>query len=66
MALFAALTGDAHPLHYDPELSRSTRFGQPVAHGLHLAALTALCAETALEEPAWAILMLDPARLSGA
>jgi len=39
---FAALTGDRHPIHYDAEYARSTRFGRPVAHGLHLAALTAL------------------------
>lgn len=39
---FAALTGDKHPLHYDDEYARSTRFGRPVVHGLHLMALTAL------------------------
>jgi acyl dehydratase len=39
---FAGLTGDAHPMHYDPAFSTTTRFGKPVAHGLHLLALTAL------------------------
>src|SRR5580704_5735383 len=39
---FAALTGDAHPLHYDDEYAKSTRFGRPIVHGLHLMALTAL------------------------
>src|ERR1700733_6601423 len=39
---FAALTGDAHPLHYDDEYAKTTRFGRPVVHGLHLMALTAL------------------------
>ena len=39
---FASLTGDAHPIHYDPEYARQTRFGRPIVHGLHLMALTAL------------------------
>src|SRR5262249_2387250 len=40
--LFAQMTGDAHPLHYDPEYAKATRFGAPLAHGLLLMALTAL------------------------
>jgi 3-hydroxybutyryl-CoA dehydratase len=39
---FAALTGDAHPLHYDEAYAAQTRFKRPVAHGLLLMALTAL------------------------
>lgn len=39
---FAALTGDAHPIHYDAEYARQTPFGRPVVHGLHLMGLTAL------------------------
>jgi acyl dehydratase/molybdopterin converting factor small subunit len=39
---FAGLTGDSHPLHYDVEYAKNTRFGRPVAHGLMLAAMTAL------------------------
>jgi len=27
---FAALTGDAHPLHYDDEYAKTTRFGRPI------------------------------------
>ena len=46
---FAALTDDAHPLHYDDEYAKTTRFGRPIVHGLHLMALTALGA-TALSE----------------
>lgn len=46
---FAALTGDSHPIHYDDEYARQTRFGRPVVHGLHLMALTALGA-TSLSE----------------
>jgi 3-hydroxybutyryl-CoA dehydratase len=46
---FAALTGDAHPLHYDDEYAKTTRFGRPIVHGLHLMALTALGA-TAFSE----------------
>src|SRR4030095_15928418 len=40
--LFAQITGDPHPLHYDAEYARSTRFGAPIAHGLLLTAITAL------------------------
>src|SRR5436190_9031873 len=39
---FAALTGDKHPLHYNDDYAKSTRFGRPIVHGLHLMALTAL------------------------
>jgi 3-hydroxybutyryl-CoA dehydratase len=47
--VFAALTGDRHPIHYDAEYARTTRFGRPIVHGLHLMSLTALGA-TALSE----------------
>lgn len=39
---FAALTGDKHPIHYDDDYAKATRFGRPIVHGLHLMALTAL------------------------
>src|SRR5581483_7219483 len=39
---FSGLTGDNHPIHYDVEYAKQTRFGRPLAHGLLLAALTAL------------------------
>jgi 3-hydroxybutyryl-CoA dehydratase len=39
---FAAMTGDAHPIHYDPAYAAKTRFGKPIAHGLLLTSLTAL------------------------
>jgi 3-hydroxybutyryl-CoA dehydratase len=38
---FAALTGDKHPIHYDPAFAAKTTFGRPVAHGLLLTAMTA-------------------------
>jgi 3-hydroxybutyryl-CoA dehydratase len=44
---FAGLTGDNHPIHYDVEYARATRFGKPLAHGLLLASLTALGASSA-------------------
>ena len=47
---FAALTGDAHPIHYDDEHAKSTRFGRPIVHGLHLMALTALGATPLSEQ----------------
>ena len=34
---FSGLTGDSHPIHYDVEYARTTRFGKPLAHGLLLA-----------------------------
>jgi acyl dehydratase len=39
---FAALTSDKHPIHYDAAYAANSKFGRPVAHGLLLAALTAL------------------------
>ena len=40
--LFARMTGDAHPLHYDAEYAKNTPFGKPLAHGLLLMSMTAL------------------------
>jgi 3-hydroxybutyryl-CoA dehydratase len=31
---FAALTGDTHPQHVDPEWAADSRFGEQIAHGL--------------------------------
>jgi acyl dehydratase len=45
---FSGLTGDTHPIHYDVEYARATRFGKPLAHGLLLASLTALGASSAV------------------
>jgi acyl dehydratase len=39
---FAAITGDKHPIHYDPDYAARTRFGRPPAHGLLLTSFTAL------------------------
>lgn len=47
---FAALTGDTHPIHYDDEYAKTTRFGRPIVHGLHLMALTALGATPLSEQ----------------
>ena len=43
---FAGLTGDAHPLHYDDEYVKATRFGRRLTHGLLLTSLTAVGAST--------------------
>jgi acyl dehydratase len=40
--LFAGLTGDNHPIHYDEDYARQTRFGGRVAHGLLVMAMTAV------------------------
>jgi acyl dehydratase len=39
---FAGVTGDNHPIHYDEEYARHTRFGARVAHGLLVMAMTAV------------------------
>jgi 3-hydroxybutyryl-CoA dehydratase len=41
-AAFAALTGDAHPLHYDYDYARAKGWDAPLAHGLLLFGLCAL------------------------
>jgi 3-hydroxybutyryl-CoA dehydratase len=43
---FAAVSGDAHPLHYDAAYARAHGFAAPVAHGLLVVAITALGATT--------------------
>jgi acyl dehydratase len=43
---FAGMTGDAHPIHYDDEYGKRTRFGRRLAHGLLLTSLTAVGAST--------------------
>ncbi|HEY7517650.1 MAG TPA: MaoC family dehydratase [Methylomirabilota bacterium] len=43
---FAGMTGDNHPIHYDDDYARQTRFGGRVAHGLLLMGLTALGASS--------------------
>ncbi len=45
--LFSGITGDVHPIHYDVEYAKQTRFGKPLAHGLLLASMTALGASSA-------------------
>jgi 3-hydroxybutyryl-CoA dehydratase len=47
--MFSGVTGDVHPIHYDVEYAKGTRFGKPLAHGLMLASLTALGATNARE-----------------
>lgn len=34
VADFARVSGDANPLHRDPEYAAKTRFGEPIAHGM--------------------------------
>ena len=43
---FAGTTGDAHPIHYDDEYAKKTRFGRRLAHGLLLTSLSAVGAST--------------------
>lgn len=37
IATFAALSGDANPLHLDPEYAKTTMFGERIAHGMLIA-----------------------------
>ncbi len=39
---FAELTGDNHPIHYDPEYAAKSKFGARVAHGLLVSSMSAL------------------------
>src|SRR5689334_7918257 len=41
-AAFAEITGDAHPLHYNPDYARGRGWDAPLAHGLLLFGLCAL------------------------
>jgi acyl dehydratase len=43
---FAGMTGDNHPIHYDDEYAKGTRFGRRLAHGLMLMSMTAVGAST--------------------
>src|SRR5689334_24759939 len=49
-AAFAAMTGDAHPLHYDADYARAKGWEAPLAHGLLLLGLCALGAAPISEE----------------
>lgn len=41
-AAFAALSGDAHPIHYDEAYAKLSKFGARVAHGLLVTSMAAL------------------------
>jgi 3-hydroxybutyryl-CoA dehydratase len=49
-AAFAAMTGDAHPLHYDADYARDRGWDAPLAHGLLLLGLCALGAAPPLSQ----------------
>ncbi len=49
-AAFAAMTGDAHPLHYDAGYARDRGWDAPLAHGLLLLGLCALGAAPLSQE----------------
>jgi acyl dehydratase len=44
---FSGLSGDVHPIHYDVEYAKATKYGKPLAHGLLLVSMTALGASAA-------------------
>lgn len=37
---FAEMSGDFNPIHFDDEYAKTTRFGQRIAHGMILGAIT--------------------------
>ena len=39
LTLYAAVTGDFNPVHFDPVYSTQTRFKEPIAHGMIAAGL---------------------------
>ena len=39
VTLYAAITGDFNPVHFDPVYSAQTRFKEPIAHGMIAAGL---------------------------
>jgi 3-hydroxybutyryl-CoA dehydratase len=41
-SVFARMTGDDHPIHYDDAYAAKTRFGKRLAHGLLVMSMTAL------------------------
>jgi acyl dehydratase len=49
-AAFAAMTGDAHPLHYDSDYARGQGWQAPLAHGILLLGLCALGAAPISQE----------------
>jgi 3-hydroxybutyryl-CoA dehydratase len=34
LSLYAAVSGDFNPIHFDPVYAKSTRFKEPIAHGM--------------------------------
>jgi 3-hydroxybutyryl-CoA dehydratase len=49
-AAFAEMSGDAHPLHYDPDYARGKGWDAPLAHGLLLLGLCAIGAASIRDE----------------
>jgi acyl dehydratase len=48
---FARLTGDTNPLHLDPAFASTTRFGEPIVHGMFTVSLVAALLGTELPGP---------------
>lgn len=51
IAHFAALSGDANPIHLDADYARTTRFGGRIAHGMLAASLISAVLGTELPGP---------------
>ena len=63
---FAALSGDANPIHVDADFAASTPFGKPVAHGAFLCSiLRGLVAELVpnARQISQAVMFPNPARI---
>lgn len=51
LAAFATLSGDDNPLHLDPAYAATTRFEQPIVHGVLVAGLLSALIGTRLPGP---------------
>ena len=55
---FARVTGDAQPLHLDPDFGKRTRFGKRIAHGMLSAGYISAALGTKLA-PGWVVVYLS-------
>jgi len=57
LTLFAAVTGDFNPIHFDPIYAAATRFKERIAHGMILAGL--ISAVIGMKQPGQGTIYLE-------